>query len=78
MNEKGHHTGKMSGSSSRSSKGGGGSYLSRQAKAKKVVTEEDLKRKDYISPEDVRALTCATKGLIMTLSRMVHSKNALN
>lgn len=54
-------TGKKSSSSSKS-KSGGDSYLVRQSKAKKVVTEEDLKKKEVITPEDVMALTGATKG----------------
>ena len=55
-------TGKKSGSSSKS-KSDGDSYLVRQSKAKKVVTEEELKKKEGITPEDVMALTEATKGM---------------
>ena len=66
----------MSGKSSKpvtvSSKSGNGSssratavsYLSRQAKAKKVVNlEEELKHRQVITPEDIRSLTSATKGI---------------
>lgn len=62
-------TGKKSGSSSKS-KSGGSSHLVRQSKANKVVTEEELKKKDVITPEDVMALTGATKG---NVACFVHS-----
>ena len=57
-------SGKKSGSSSKS-KSGGSTYGStvRQSKATKVVTEEELREKDVITPEDVMALTGATKGI---------------
>ena len=55
-------TGKKSGSASKS-KSGGSSYLVRQSKASKVVTEEELRTKDVITPEDVMALAGATKGI---------------
>ena len=52
----------------------GGSYLYRQAKAKReVLTEEDLMRKQIITPEDVVCLTSATKGI---WSRCVYRKTS--
>lgn len=47
-------------------KGGGpkskGSFLARQARARKAATEEELARKASITPEDVLGLEEATKG----------------
>ena len=50
---------------SSASKKKGGSFLSRQAKAKKPagsVTEEELLQKDFITPEDVLKLTKITES----------------
>ena len=40
----------------------GGGYLSRQAKAKKAVTEDELAAKEIVSPEDVLRLAKPTTG----------------
>ena len=48
------------------SKGSGtkskGNFISRQAKAKKAVTEEDLLTKQTVTPDHVLALEAATEG----------------
>ena len=48
------------GKSQQKKKGGG--YLARQAKAKKTVGEDELNKRDIISPEDVLLLTKRTSG----------------
>ena len=44
------------------SKKKGGGFLARQAKAKKPITEEELLKKDVISPDDVTKLTKITES----------------
>ena len=57
-----------SGPGSREGRATAGSYLSRQAKAKKVVNlEDELKLRQVVTPEDVRSLTSATKGITCTM-----------
>lgn len=61
---------RMSGRSSNSNDGSvrsvtkkkGGGFLARQAKAKKSVTEEELLKKDIITPDDVTKLTKITES----------------
>ena len=47
--------------SAKSDKKGGSSFLARQ-KAKRAVTEDDLLKKETISPEDVSKLNRMTKS----------------
>jgi len=50
------------------SKGGGaksrGNFISRQAKARKAVTEADLLTQQTVTPDDVLALEAATEGAV--------------
>ena len=52
----------------RSSKKKGGGFLARQAKAKKAITEEDLLRKDAVSPDDVVKLAKNTESKLLRAS----------
>lgn len=58
----------MSGRSSNSneetgrSKKKGGGFLARQSKAKKTITEDELLKKDAVSPDDVLKLTKCTES----------------
>lgn len=47
--------------SGRAKKKGGG-FLARQAKAKKTITEEELLKKDCVTPDDVLKLTKCTES----------------
>ena len=51
------------------SKGSGaknkGNFISRQAKAKKAVTEEGLLTKQTVTPDHVLALEAATEGMFI-------------
>ena len=48
-------------SAGRAKKKGGG-FLARQSKAKKTITEEELLKKDAVSPDDVLKLTKCTES----------------
>lgn len=58
------------------SKGSGaknkGNFISRQAKVKKAVTEEDLLTKQTVTPEHVLALEAATEGAGQCLSAVAN------
>ena len=40
----------------------GGGFLARQSKAKKTITEEELLKKDAVTPDDVLKLTKCTES----------------
>lgn len=40
----------------------GGGFLARQSKAKKTITEEELLKKDTVTPDDVLKLTKCTES----------------
>ena len=40
----------------------GGGFLARQSKAKKTITEEELLKKDFVTPEDVLKLAKCTES----------------
>ena len=44
----------------------GGGFLARQSKAKKAITEEELLKKDAVSPDDVLKLTKCTESKYKT------------
>lgn len=48
-------------SAGRAKKKGGG-FLARQSKAKKTITEEELLKKDAVTPDDVLKLTKCTES----------------
>ena len=57
----------MSGRSPNSNEDGrakkkGGGFLARQSKAKKTITEEELLKKDCVTPEDVLKLNKCTES----------------
>ena len=52
----------MSGKSASVGKKKSGGFLARQAKAKKVVTEDELLAKDSISPDEVLAIKGTTES----------------
>jgi DNA-binding Xre family transcriptional regulator len=53
--------------SAKSGKKGGSSFLSRQ-KAKRAVLEEDLLKKEVITPEDVSKLNRMTKSEFISIN----------
>lgn len=51
----------------------GGGFLARQAKAKKTVTEEELLKKDAVTPDDVLKLTKCTENYLCEPGANVYS-----